>query len=185
MILLVCMRNKILKPLNFVVSFFLISSGLAHAAEKRTDGPPGSEWADFSKFEGDLSVGAHFGALLPTRSSQDSNFSIALDGDYRPYNIFGIRLTYLQGLSSPRTSIISITPLVHTHYSNLKPYAVFGPGLAIVNHPSTSAKFSISGGVGGDIEITDHFEMGMLWMFHSVIDSGDFHSLTARFAYKF
>ncbi|MDB5039094.1 MAG: hypothetical protein JWQ35_2622 [Bacteriovoracaceae bacterium] len=171
---------------TFLISLFALSilSNL-HAAEKRTDGPPGSEYADFSKLEGDLSFGAQFGALLSTRSHQNSSFAVGVDGDYRPYALFGFRFTALQGLSSPRSSTFSLTPLLHTKISNFEPYVLAGPSVAIVTTPSTKAKFAVSIGVGADIDLTQHLGLGMLWTYHSIIDSSDLHALTARISYKF
>ncbi|MBN8554603.1 MAG: outer membrane beta-barrel protein [Deltaproteobacteria bacterium] len=152
---------------------------------KRTDGKPGSEWSDFDKlFDGQFQVGAHFGTILPTNSS-DGTFAVGADADYRPYELFGIRLTGLQGLSSPKATMITVTPLVHTQISNFFPYAMIGPGIAITNYGKTRTKFDISAGIGTDIELTRRFQFGMMWLYNSVLDSADSHSLTARASYTF
>jgi hypothetical protein len=175
--------------LNFVslaillISFFQFSP--AQASEKRTDGKPGSEYADFPTFDGNFSIGAHFGALLSTRSHGKSNFLVGADVDYRPYALFGMKLNYAQGVQSPRAAMISLLPLVHTQISNFHPYALFGPGIAIVNAPDTTGKFAVSFGVGGDIELVEHFQLGMQWLYHAVFDLSDFHSISARLSYVF
>lgn len=168
----------------FIISPFS-NVEIASASEKRTDGKPGSEFADFQSLEGELSAGAHFGALLSMRSKDDGNFLLGADLDYRPFALFGMRLTYLQGIQSPRASIISLAPLAHTKISNFHPYILGGPGIAFVNRPESKAKFLISGGLGADIELLGHFLLGMTWMFHSIIDSADAHSISARVGYQF
>lgn len=168
----------------FTALFFFSLLNPAYAY-KRTDGKEGSEWGDFSLWGGEFQVGAQFGAIV-FNNDTDSNISLGVDFDYRPAELFGIRLTYLQGLQSPRISDFSITPLVHTRYSNLRPYAFFGPGIAIVNfNNDTTAKFMFDFGAGADIEIVDQFSIGMLYTYHLVFDVSDHHSITARVAYVF
>jgi hypothetical protein len=171
---------------SFVVfGLAALTSNLFAASEKRTDGKPGSEYADFGSFEGDFSLGAEFGALLSSRSSGKSSFLVGFDADYRPYELFGVRFTFHQGLNSPKTSVFSLAPLLHTQISNFHPYVLGGPGIGILNAGETKAKFLVSIGVGGDVELTRHFLLGMLWFYHSIIDSSDAHSLSARISYKF
>ncbi len=173
---------------SFLVALLSVLFSLPYsseAKEKRTDGPPGSEYGDFKNWDGDMSVGAHFGALLTNRSDDDSNFALGLDGDYRPYDVFGLRTTLMLGVSEPRSSFIEFTPIIHGQFSNIKPYALFGPGLGILNEGGTEVKFIVAGGTGADIELTNHWQMGMLWVYHSIFDFADQHSLTARFSYKF
>ena len=155
------------------------------AAEKRTDGKPGSEYADFGSFEGDFSIGAQFGALLSTRNRSDGSFALALDGDYRPYDLFGFRATLLQGFNTPKTTLVSLTPLLHSQFSNFHPYLLVGPGFGIFNDKGTTARFTVSFGTGGDVELTRHLLIGMLWIYHSVVASADAHALSARISYKF
>jgi len=157
----------------------------ANAKEKRTDGPPGSEYADWSKIEGELQIGAHFGATVPTATSRNARIAIGADVDYRPYDLFGIRLNFFQGLQVPRSTLIGVTPLVQSRFSNLRPYALFGPGLGVMNYRTTELRFVISTGVGADFMITDHFGFGMAAIYHFIFDSSDLATITARFMYSF
>lgn len=177
---------------KFLHLAFLVASSISlfnfqnvFASEKRTDGKPGSEYADFPSFEGNFSLGAHFGALLSTRSKSSSSFLLGADADYRPFALFGMRFSYFQGVQSPRSSIFSLAPLVHTKISNFHPYLLGGPGVAIVTTPDTKAKFLVSFGLGGDIELIEHFQLGMVWMYHAIFDSSDEHSISARISYSF
>jgi hypothetical protein len=180
------MKKQILTMLSLLV---LASFSLAYGDEynKRTDGPVGSEWDDFSswKWKGNLQFGGQFGAILPSADHADSSFGLGLDADYRPFDLFGIRSALLQGFSSPKATLWNITPLIHYQYSNLVPYAMFGPGIAITNYKETKVKFDVSFGAGADVMLIDHLAFGMVWQYHSLIDSLDLHTLTARIAYLF
>ncbi len=170
-----------------LVSISLITIALhpLSADDKRTDGKPGSEYADFSSWDGDWRVGAEFGALVPTSDSAKTAFTVGLDVDFRPYELFGFRTSFLQGFKSPKLSLISMTPFIHTVYSNFMPYALVGPGIAIVNVGGTEAKFMISLGAGADIAVVERFAVGMLWTYNALFDAFDVHTVTARFSYKF
>jgi len=164
---------------------FSLQAEKVSAQDRRTDGPPGSEYADFSNMRGQLSIGGHFGALLPS-TGNGSSFLVGADADFRPYDLFGLRFTYHQGLQSPRGSVFALTPVVYSEFSNLIPYAFFGPGIAITNNRGgTKLKFSISMGAGADVLLIDHFGVGMLYMYNALLDSPDFHDLGARISYWF
>jgi hypothetical protein len=62
---------------------------------------------------------------------------------------------------------------------------MFGPGIAITNYKETKVKFDVSFGAGADVMLIDHLAFGMVWQYHSLIDSLDLHTLTARIAYLF
>lgn len=167
------------------IAFTFSQNFILFAQEKRTDGPAGSEWADFSKLEGDIRLGAQFGAILPTSDRSDSSFALGADVDYRPYELFGAKITFLQGVTSPRISLLSITPLFHTQISNFHPYGFFGPGIAITNTGGTELKFMLAAGVGGDVDVIKSLSIGLAWTYDILLDSYDAHSLTARFGWKF
>lgn len=180
------MKKQILVLLSLLT---ITSISIAYGEEynRRTDGPAGSEWSDFSswKWRGNLQIGGQFGAVLPSASSNDSSFGIGADADYRPFELFGIRSTFLQGVSSPRATLWNITPLVHYTFSNLVPYAMFGPGMAITNFHGTKTKFDVTFGLGADVMLIDHLAFGMVWQYHALVDSTDINTLTARIAYVF
>ncbi len=106
-------QRLLVSSLSIFLTF--VSQTALQAEDKRTDGKPGSEYGDFSSWDGEWRVGAQFGALLPTASSADASFAIGADLDYRPYEVFGFRTTYLQGLKSPRASVISIIISVYIY----------------------------------------------------------------------
>ncbi len=175
-----------MKKLILSLFFFLPLATQGVRAEKRTDGPPGSEWGDFSKWEGRLSLGAQFGAILYT-NNDDSSFALGFDADFRPYDLFGVRGTFLQGVQSPRETVLSFTPLVHTEISNFYPYALFGPGATIIDQKAqgTNIRFSMTGGMGGDVYLFENYGFGMEWSYNWVIDAIDSHVITSRFSYRF
>lgn len=169
--------------LSFFAAFLTLSSPLS-AKDKRTDGPAGSEFGDFKNWDGQLQIGARFGASFLTNGDKTS-FLLGADADYRPADIFGFRLNFEQSLQSPRLSLIHFTPLIHTEYSNFKPYLFFGPGVTVVSGDDTAAKFSLATGVGGDFMLTEKIGFGMLWTYYMIFDSVDATSLAARFSFWF
>jgi opacity protein-like surface antigen len=179
------MKKHFLFLISTVLFGYSFNLSSVSAKELRTDGKPGSEYADFSSLEGNIRFGAQFGAILPVSDRADSSFALGFDADYRPYDLFGIKANFLQGLKSPKISVVSVTPLAHTQYSNLTPFAFFGPGIAITNVSGTSIKFLLAGGAGADIELIDKLTMGLVWTYDTIFDSYDIHSVTARFGWKF
>jgi len=175
---------KIYLSLLLIVSVFCVSSSSFAASIKRTDGKPGSEYGDFSNWDGSFTIGARFGASFLTNGDKNS-FLVGVDADYRPVDFFGFRLSFEQSLEKPRLSLIHFTPVIHSQYSNLRPYAFFGPGIAIVSGDDTKAKFSLAGGAGADFMIMDNLGFGMLWTYHFLLDSVDAHTLAARFSFWF
>lgn len=175
--------NKFLTVLLSLL-VFSTSNDLFAAKVKRTDGPAGSEFGDFSNWDGQFQIGGRFGASFLSNGKKNS-FMVGVDGDYRPVEFFGFRLSFEQSFESPRLSLIHFTPMIHSQYSNFKPYAFFGPGISILTGDDTSTKFSLAGGAGGDFMITEKLGFGMLWTYHFLIDSVDAHTLAARFSYWF
>lgn len=172
--------------IHFALSLLIFLCGASlSAAERRTDGPPGSEYGPFPTFDGEAQIGLHFGAMLDTENSDDSSFSLGADLDYRPFALFGFRATYLQSIQKPRTSLISLTPLLHTEISNFRPYVSFGPGVAIINRTDTEAKFAITGGIGGDFLMTDNLGLGLEYVYAALFDAIDLHQVGARVFYSF
>lgn len=180
------MKKQIFGLIGFL-ALTSISVAYGDQYDRRTDGAPGSEWADFSnwKWKGNLQFGGQFGAVLPTAGKADSSFGLGIDADFRPFELFGIRSTLLQGVTTPRSTLWNITPLVHSQFSNFVPYAMFGPGIAITNFGDTTLKFDVSFGAGADVMLIDHIAFGMVWQYHALVDSTDIHTLTARIAYSF
>lgn len=170
--------------LNFLVlSLALLSTTPSLLqAEKRTDGPPGSEWGDFSQWDGQFSLGARFGATILNNTNGKTTVALGADADYRPTDLFGFRLAFEQSVQKPRYSLIHFTPLIHTDFSNLRPYVFFGPGFRI---GQGETKFSLAGGIGGDFMMTDRLGFGMSWTYHWVFDFVDNHSVMARFSFWF
>lgn len=174
----------------FSLTFLLLTlTQLACAAkEKRTDGPPGSEYGDFSEVKGRLSLGGQFGAIIHNTKSRNS-FGLGADVDFRPYDLFGIRLTVNQGVQKPRITNVALTPLAHLEYSNFRPYVFAGPGISMINerdgYGSRVVKFSINLGLGGDFIFAEHYGLGMLWTYDALISSTDANMITARLSYWF
>lgn len=175
--------------IRFLLCLFstsLLLSAPAFSAVKRTDGPPGSEYGDPHILEGELQIGLHFGALLSNRSSHNSSFSIGGDVDWRPYDLFGFRISGYQGLQKPRSTLISLTPLAHTDFSNLRPYVLFGPGLGLFDIDGDyKAKFLITAGLGADVMLTERIGLGVEYGYHSVFDLKDYHLVGARVLISF
>lgn len=154
---------------------------------KTTKGPVGTEWGSnsWSSMNGEFQVGAQFGAELNTDDSDKSSFGLGLDVDYRPDDLFGLRLTYLQGVDNPSPSLIGLTPLAHFQYSNFRPMLYFGPGVGIVKSSSGNreAKFGFMTGVGADFQFVEHFGMGILWQYNILFNAQDFQHIGARLYY--
>jgi hypothetical protein len=164
---------------------FLGLSLLVTAPERRTDGPPGSEFGDFSSWDGQFSLGGKFGASLLSNGDKTS-FAVGVDADYRPNDLFGFKLSFDQGLQTPRATLFQMTPFVHTEYSNVKPYALFGPGMAFfTGRGDTKLKFSLAAGVGADFMLRDTLGFGMQWTYVNILDSVDVHTLMTRISYWF
>lgn len=177
------MHKKILSILALTLS--ALSANVNAAEQKRTDGPPGSEWGDFSTWDdGQFSVGARFGASILSGGNK-SSFLIGGDLDFRPTDLFGGRLTFEQSLQKPRLTLIHLAPLVHQEYSNLTGYLLFGPGISIVNAADTHTKFSFQGGLGGDFMFTERIGFGMIWSYYWIFDVSDAHTISARLSYWF
>lgn len=170
---------KSLVLLTFLSSFVFLE------ARPRTDGPPGSEYGSSSWLEGELQIGAYFGGLLDQDDSDQNSFLLGADVDYRPFDLFGARLSYIQSLQKPRSSLIHFSPVLHTAFSNLEPYVFGGPGIAIVEDKGRSAKFSILMGAGVDVVFAEFLGVGMLYSYDVILDSSDLHALLARISLRF
>jgi len=182
------MKKFFLFPVVFALAFISFT-GCASKNYKTTKGPVGSEWGpnSWSANSGEYQVGAHFGAQLNTDDSDRSSFGLGVDFDYRPDDLFGLRFTYLQGIDDPKPSLMSLTPLLHTQYSNLRPMLYFGPGIGLVKSSSGNreAKFGFMTGLGADFQFVDHFGMGILWQYNILFDAQDFQHVGARLYYIF
>jgi len=167
-----------------LLSVFLLLLPLSQclAGQKRTNGPPGSEYGDFNQvLNGDLQVGLHFGTLVNPTTDRNSSFSLGADLDYRPYEVFGFRASYFQGMNSPRASVFSLTPLMHFEYSNMHSYVLAGPGIALVNqNHQTKTKFEFAAGLGADFMLNDYLGLGVEYVWNSIIDASDLHLIGAR-----
>jgi len=159
----------------------------AEARERRTDGPKGSEWGPTEHWAaGEAQIGLHFGALLSPGSSRGNSFSLGIDADYRPDDLFGVRFAYFQGVQSPRSSLFNLTPLIHTVFYNSRPYALFGPGVGLVKvDGDLKAKFNLAAGIGADFMFTDNVGMGLEYVWNILFDSSDLHFIGARLIYSF
>ncbi len=177
-----CMMNLI-RSILFVLSFAPTLT-LTEGAERRTDGPPGSEYGDFSSWDGQFQLGARFGASVLSNGDK-SSFLLGADADYRPTDLFGFKLTFEQAIQKPRLTLVHFAPLVHSEFSNLKLNGFFGPGISIVSNADTKLKFSMAGGVGGDFMMTERFSFGMVWSYCWIFDSVDTTTIAARFGYSF
>jgi hypothetical protein len=167
-----------------LVSFFVFKP--LQAESLRTDGPPGSEYGKSPLFDGELQFGFHFGSLIRHAKQDSASFSLGLDADWRPDELFGFKVFSLFALQKPRDFVISMLPLMHTQWGNLKPYAIFGPSLAIVQvNSSSKLKFGLSGGLGADVMITSFVGFGMQYLFHTLIGFRDLHYLGARVVFVF
>jgi len=171
-------------PLIVALSIFTFSIATATclSATPRTDGPPGSEYGKASLWDGELQLGARFGALIRTKDSDKTSIMAGADLDFRPYELFGFQLSFLQGLQKKgRMSVFNFTPLVHTEFSNLRPYLLFGPGIVMFkSNGDLQTKFSLNAGAGADFMIADHFGVGMNYTYHALFGAFDAHSLGAR-----
>lgn len=168
--------------LTGTLSLGLISD--LQASVKRTDGPEGSEYGDFSRWDGEFQVGLEFGALLNSNSKRNA-FALGLDLDYRPADLFGLRVSGFHGFKTPRTSTVLMTPLIHYEFSNLHPYFLAGPGIAIINRGGSEAKFDIAMGAGADVRLFGQAQLGLLWIYNMVFDHIDHHIIGARISYVF
>lgn len=173
------MQKKII--LTLVLSF---STFAVQAQTKRTDGPPGTEYGDFSDWDGTSQIGLHIGAMSD-QNTDETSLTLGVDFDYRPTDIFGIRASFEQGIQNPKHSLFLLTPLIHSEYSNMHWYFNFGPGLSLLDLGSREAKFLIAFGVGGDFMFSDSIGIGLFWTFASVLGADDLNNLGARFCYQF
>ncbi len=184
-----CKHHRLvaLNSIIFSLVVFLAATSLKLFADgPRTDGPPGSEYGRASFWDGELQVGARFGALIRSNDSDKTTIMAGADLDFRPYDLFGVQLSYLQGLQKKgRISVFNFTPLIHTEFANLRPYAIFGPGIAMFNaNNDLQTKFAINFGAGADFMITDHIGVGMNYTYHALFDAFDLHSIGARVFYS-
>lgn len=176
---------KGLFSLTIIFGLFLSLSSISHAQTRRTDGPIGSEYGSKSWLEGDLQLGAHFGVRLDQSKSKDSSFLVGADVDYRPFDLFGIRLSGFQALQKPRSTHIHLSPVLHTEISNFHPYVLAGPGISLVNQSGTKTKFSLAFGGGGDFFFGERLGLGMMYQYISIFDARDVHQLGARLILRF
>lgn len=178
-------NSKALSKICVVVS--LILSAATYANTPRTDGPQGTEYGHPSDWNGQLQIGGQFGAILDSKDSDNSGFALGGDIDFRPYDVFGFRATFLQSVQKPRNSLLSLTPIAYTDYSNLRPYLMFGPGIARIDRPNDdfTFKFSLNFGAGADFMFTDHLGFGMGYMYHAIFGVRDENSVTARICFAF
>ena len=173
------MQKKIL--FSLWLSLFSVS---LNAQEKRTDGPPGSEYGDFDDWDGTTQLGIHFGANVDAISDETS-LSLGLDFDYRPTDLFGIRASFEQGVQKPRHSTFFLNPLIHNEYSNLNWYVNFGPGLTLLDLPERKARFLVSMGAGGDFMFNEKIGIGLFWNYSFVFGTSDMHHIGTRLSYQF
>jgi hypothetical protein len=161
---------------------FVFSTALV-ADTPRTDGPAGSEYGPSRIWEGELLLGARFGAVA---SSKSSSLMVGADVDYRPLELFGFQLSYHQALQKKgRVALLNFTPLAYWEYSNLRPYALFGPGLAFYKAESSQIKFSLNAGGGADFMLSENLGAGMNYTYHLLFDGRDRHSIGARLVFSF
>jgi hypothetical protein len=171
------------KKMIFTLLFSALTLSV-YGQTQRTDGPPGSEYGDFSDWDGTSQIGIHLGAMTD-QNADDTSLSLGLDFDYRPTDVFGIRASVEQGLQDTKHTIFLLTPLVHSEYSNMHWYFNFGPGLSLLDLESRKAKFLIAFGVGGDFMFSDSIGVGLFWNFLSILGAQDLNNLGARFSYQF
>lgn len=188
--MILCVMKKIFSSFALTALFLFTSmTSILFAADKRTDGPPGSEYGDFSAWDGQFSFAARFGAsfLTGAKGSSDrrTGFLAGADLDYRPFHLFGFRASYEQTFKKPKFSLIQLTPLVHTEISNFRPYLFAGPGIGIASDADSKMKFSIAAGVGGDFMLIDQVGFGMYYTYYALFDSADVNTLGARISYWF
>jgi len=162
----------------------LLFVSTSHAQEKRTDGPPGTEYGDFSDWDGRSQVGFHVGAMIDSNTDK-TGISLGLDFDYRPSDLFGIRATFEQGIQKAKHSFFFLTPLIHNNYSNLQWYFSFGPGLGLMDLSSRQAKFLFALGLGGDFMFNEKIGLGMYWSYSFLLGGLDVNHVGARFCYQF
>jgi len=168
-----------------LLSLLLLNSAAFADKQRRTDGPAGSEFGDFSSWDGHFSAGVRFGGSFLANGDKTS-FLVGADTDYRPTDLFGFRLSFEQALQKPRLSLIHFSPLLWTEISNFRPYLFGGPGVTYINAVNnTGIKFSMNFGLGGDFMMTDRLGFGMLWSYYAIFDTTDAHTLAARFSYYF
>lgn len=173
-----------LKASLMAFALLIVASGCASKTKLRTDGKKGEEYGKFDElFEGEMQFGLQFGSLINTGDGNDSSFAVGGDVDYRPYDLFGLRVTGLYGIDSPNPAIISFTPLIHNEYSNFRPYALLGPGLGYVKDSSgdRQLRFNISAGGGADIMLTNYAGIGLLYQWNVLFQADDYHQIGARF----
>lgn len=176
--------NQPLKACLVVFALLIVSSGCASKTKLRTDGKKGEEYGKFDDlFEGEMQFGLQFGSLINTGDGSDSSFAVGGDVDYRPYELFGLRVTGLYGIDSPTPAIVSFTPLIHNEYSNFRPYALLGPGLGYIKDSRGDRKlrFNISAGGGADIMLTNYAGIGLLYQWNVLFQASDYHQIGARF----
>jgi len=156
-------------------------------AGPRTDGPSGAEYGKFDYLmDGGIQAGFHFGTLLNSDTDRDASFSLGGDIDYRPDELFGLRLAYFQGLNSPRSSLINLTPHIHSRFYNAEPYVLFGPGVAFVSqNGDLKTKFNLATGAGIDFMFTERLGLGLEYIWNSLIDANDLHLIGARIVFNF
>ena len=184
--MILCNVAKIYCHLIILFSLCIFSPKGLLAETPRTDGPEGSEYGSPSLLEGELMLGARFGALLNNRYSSATSVLLGGDIDYRPLDLFGFQLSYHQGLQKKgRLALFNFTPIMHWEYSNLRPYALFGPGLAFYKQSGTQTKFSLNAGGGADFMLSENFGVGLNYTYHLLFDSVDRQSLVARVVYSF
>lgn len=170
-----------------LLSAFFSISFMATQAAPRTDGPPGAEYGEAEWANGELQLGAQFGAMFGKGSGSDHSLAAGVDVDYRPYDLFGLRASYLFSFENHKGQLLFLSPLVHGQFANLRPYVSFGPGLARMKYPDneTRIRFAVAGTVGGDVMLTDMFGIGMLYQGALVFAGPELHHVGARLVLHF
>ncbi len=171
----------------FLTFAILCPLSSAFAERPRTDGPPGSEYGSSSIFNGELQIAGRFGAVIPGADTDNTSLMLGGDIDYRPFDLFGFQLSYLQGIQKRgRIGLLNFTPLLHYEFFNLRPHAIFGPGLAFYKAGGdTQTKFTLNFGGGADFMLTENFGVGMNYTYHALFGAEDSHSLGARLLVSF
>lgn len=166
----------------------VFGSGYELSAQGRTDGPPrsGSEFDRSLWRGGELQLGLQFGASFRRGSGSGQSLAAGADIDVRPYELFGLRASYLHAFTKHKAQLLFLSPLIHTEVSNFRPYLAFGPGLARVRREAESSKlrFATAATAGADVMLTTRLGIGMLYQYALVFDGPDHHHIGARFVFS-
>jgi hypothetical protein len=180
------MKNYVLAFSCLFLSTFIFGSSLA-LAQPRTDGARGSEYGSDTWSDGEMQVGLQFGGMFRIGQGGEHSLAAGADVDYRPYNLFGLRASYLHGFQKHKGQMAFLSPLVHGEFANLKPYLAFGPGIARVKYADDKSRvrFAVGGTVGADVMLTSLLGIGMVYQYGLILDGPDLHHLGARLVFNF